>query len=113
LCAEAAAAARRAGAPGALAIALMGTYIAAAMGLAAPGGAVPSSEEILAAAEAGGEREYAAAIRYWRAMVQLALGEAAAFAREVDGLATAAAATRVPEALWLADALRALHATVQ
>jgi hypothetical protein len=40
-------------------------------------------------------------------------GEAEAFAREVDELATAAAASRVPEALWFADVLAALRATVQ
>ncbi len=120
LCDEAAAAARRAGAPGALAIALMGTYMAASMGLqsAAPGGPVPSSpvpssEEILAAAEAGSEHEYAAAIRSWRAMILVAIGEPEAFSTEIDGLATAAAASRVPEALWLAEALAALRATVQ
>jgi hypothetical protein len=74
---------------------------------------VPSSQEILEAAEAGGEHEYAAAIRYWRAMILLAIGEPEAFSTEVDGLVTAAAAARVPEALWLADALAALRATVQ
>jgi hypothetical protein len=115
LCESAAAAARRADAPGPLAIALLGTYIAAAIGLSSSafGGSVPSSQEILEAAEAGGEHEYAAAIRYWRGMILLAIGEPDAFSTEVDGLATAAAATRVPEALWLADALAALRATVQ
>jgi AAA ATPase domain len=115
LCDEAAAAARRASAPGALAIALMGTYYAAAMGMrpAAPGGTVPRTQEILDAAEAGEEHEYAAAIRYSRAITLLAIGEPEAFSREVDGLATQAAASRVPEALWLAEALDALRATVQ
>ena len=115
LCDDAAAAARRAGARGALAIALTGTYYAAVMGMrgAAPVGAVPSSQEILETAEAGGEHECAAAIRYMRAMTLLAIGEPEAFSSEVDGLATAAAASRVPEALWLADALAALRATVQ
>jgi len=115
LCAEAAAAARRASAPGALATALMGTYYAAAMGMrpAAPGGTVPRSQEILEAAEAGDEHEYAAAIRYSRAINLLALGEPEAFSREVEGLATVAAASRVPEALWLAEAMDALRATVQ
>src|SRR5262249_15755647 len=89
LCDEAAAAARRAHAAGALAIALMGTYYAAAMGMrpAAPGGAVPRSQDILDAAEAGEEHEYAAAVRYSRAITQLALGEPEGFSREVDGLA--------------------------
>ena len=115
LCDDAAAAARRAGADGALAIALAGTYYAAAMGMrpAPSGGAVPSSQEILETAEAGGEHECAAAIRYMRAVTLLAIGEPEAFSSEVDGLATAAAASRVPEALWLADALAALRATVQ
>ena len=60
----------RRGAPrrrsGALAIALMGTYYAAAVGMRRPhpAGTVPSTQEILEAAEAGGEHEYAAAIRY-------------------------------------------------
>src|SRR5262245_14596185 len=115
LCDEASAAARRADDPGALAIALMGTYYAAAMGMrpAAPGGTVPGTQEILEAAEAGEEHEYAAAIRYSRAVALLAIGEPEAFSREVDGLATGAAASRVPEALWLAEALDALRATVQ
>lgn len=115
LCDDAAAAARRAGAPGALAIALTGTYYAAVIGMrrAASRGAVPNPQEILEAAEAGGEHEYAAAIRHARAMGLLAIGEPAAFSNEVDGLATAAAAARVPEALWLADALSALRATMQ
>jgi hypothetical protein len=115
LCEEAAAAARRADAPGALAIALLGTYYAFAMGMspAGSGATMPGSQEIIEAAEAGEEHEYAAAARYSRAMTLLALGEPDAFSREVDGVATAAAASRVPEALWLADALEALRATVQ
>src|SRR5262249_12067319 len=36
-----------------------------------------------------------------------------AFSSEVDGMATAGAASRVPEALWLAEALAALRSTVQ
>ena len=113
LCDAAAAAARRANAPGPLAIALTGTYYAAGVMGARPTGTVPSTQEILEAAEAGGEHEYAAAIRHARAMTLLAIGEPQAFSNEVDGLATAAAASRVPEALWLADALAALRATVQ
>jgi hypothetical protein len=46
-------------------------------------------------------------------MILLAIGEPEAFSTEVDALATAAVASRVPEALWLADALAALHAAVQ
>ena len=115
LCDDAAAAARRADAPGALAVALTGTYYAAAMGMrpAGNGGAVPSSQEILEAAEAGREHEFAAAIRHARAATLFAIGEPEAFASEVDALATTAAASHVPEAVWLADALAALRATVQ
>jgi hypothetical protein len=115
LCDEAVAAARRAGASGPLAIALMGTYYAAAMGMrpAEPRGPAPSSLEILEAAEAGGEHESAAAIRHARAMKLLAIGEPEAFSSEVDGLTTAAATARVPEALWLADTLVTLRATLQ
>ena len=115
LCEDAAAAARRAGADGPLSIALAGIYYAVAMGMCpeGSGGNVPSSQEILETAEAAGEHECAAAIRYMRAMILLAIGEPEAFSSEVDGLATAGAASRVPEALWLADALAALRATVQ
>ena len=115
LCDDAAGAARRAGADGALAIALAGTYYAAAMGMrpAPSGGALPRSREILETAEAGGEHECAAAIRFMRVVTRLAIGEPEAFSSEVDGLATAAATARVPDALWLADALAALRATVQ
>ena len=115
LCDDAAAAARRAGADGALAVALTGSYYAAAMGIhpSPVCGAVPSSQEILETAEAVGEHECAAAIRYMRAMTLLAIGEPEAFSSEVDALATAGAASRLPEAIWLADALAALRATVQ
>jgi hypothetical protein len=113
LCDEAAAAARRAGDQGALAMALTGTYFGAAVLGGRPQGAVPSTQDILDAAEAGGEHEYVAAIRYARATVTLAIGEPEAFSNEVDVVATIAAATRVPEARWLAEALAALRATVQ
>jgi AAA ATPase domain len=115
LCDDAVAAARRAGADGPLAVALTGTYYAAVMGMcpAEPGAAVPDSQEILETAEAGGEHECATAIRYMRAMTLLAIGDPEAFSSEVDGLATAGAASRAPEALWLAEALSALRATVQ
>ncbi len=112
LCDEAAASARRAGDAGALAVALTGTYYAAAM-LRTSGDTVPSTQEILEAAEAGGEHEYAAAIRYARAVTLLAIGEPEAFSNEVDGLATSVAASHVPEGRWLAEALAALRATVQ
>ncbi|HEV7735175.1 MAG TPA: AAA family ATPase [Candidatus Binatia bacterium] len=112
LCDEAAASARRAGDAGALAVALTGTYYAAAM-LRTSGEMVPSTQEILDAAEAGGEHEYAAAIRYARAVTLLAIGEPEAFSSEVDGLATSAAASHVAEGRWLAQALAALRATVQ
>src|SRR6185436_10497940 len=69
LCDTAAAAARHAGAPGALAIALLGAFTARMMDMQ-PGTAdatATNSQEALAAAEASGEHEYAAATRYWRA----------------------------------------------
>lgn len=113
LCEDAAAAARRAGDQGALAIALTGTYYAAAMFGGQDGVVVPSTQEILDAAEAGGEHEYVAAIRYGRAMTLFAIGEPDAFSGEIDALATAAATSRVAEARWLAEALAAMRATVQ
>ncbi|MEW6270078.1 MAG: AAA family ATPase [Thermodesulfobacteriota bacterium] len=115
LCDEAAAAARRADAAGPLAIALITSSYADAMGMrqGAAVVAVPSSLEILEAAEAAGEHEYAAAIRHARAMRLLAMGKPEHFSAEVDALATEAASSRVPEALWLADALQALRACLQ
>ncbi len=115
LCEDAAAAARRAGASGALAIALMGTHYVTRLGMrpARPGERMPTFDEILGAAEAGGEHEYAAAVRYSRAMNLLSKGEPEAFTSEIDGLATAASASRSPDGLWLADALASLRATVQ
>ena len=119
LCDEAAQAARRAGDAGALAMALTGLYYAAALRMRPRSSAghatapVPSLQEILAAAEAGGEHDFAAAVRHLRAATMFATGEAEAFAAEVDCLATSAAASRAPEALWLADALAALRATVE
>jgi hypothetical protein len=115
LCDEAAAAARRANATDALAVALLGTYTTAVVDLstAEPGGPLPDSDEALAAAEASGEHEYAAATRYLRTMAHVATGDRDAFWREADALATAAAASRVPEALWFAEVLAALRATLQ
>lgn len=115
LCDEAADAARRAGDDGALAIALTGIYYAAAMGMRREGGdaPLPSIDEILAAAEAGGEHAFAVAIRHARAMTLLALGAPEEFSAEVDAVATFAAATRAPEAAWLAEALAGLRATLQ
>jgi hypothetical protein len=115
LCDAAAAAARHAGAPGALAIALLGAFTARMMDMRpeTAGATVPNSQEALAAAEASGEHEYAAATRYWRAMSLFASGESEAFASEVDGIVNASAASRVPQALWLADTLGAFRATVQ
>lgn len=119
LCERAATAARRAGDQGALAMALLGTRYAATLGLAAPAGEasapvkLPSSREIIAAAEAGGEHEMAAAIRHLRAMGLLATGDRARFVAEIAALETAAEATRSPDARWLAAALAALHATVE
>lgn len=115
LCEEAATAARRSGASGALAIALMGTHYVTRLGMrpARPGERMPTFEEILAAAEAGGEHEYAAAVRYSRAMNLLSKGEPEAFSSEIDGLATAASASRAPDGLWLTDALTSLRACLQ
>jgi tetratricopeptide (TPR) repeat protein len=118
LCDEAARAARRAGDAGALAMALLGTYYAAALRLRPRDfregrRSVPTAEEILAAAEAGGEHEISAAIRHMRAAFLFAFGEVDAFSAEVDALATAATASRVPEALWLADTLAALRSIVE
>jgi hypothetical protein len=100
-------------------MALMGRYYAAALRMRPPGGEgqrdnepVPNPLEIIEVAEAGGEHEVAAAMRHIHAMALLAIGEAEGFSTAVDGLATAAAASRVPQALWLADALSALRATV-
>lgn len=113
LCDEAAATARRANDPGALAIALTGTYFASAILGGRPDVTVPSTQDILDAAEAGNEHEYIAAIRYARAATMLAIGEPEAFAGEIDGLATAAATSRAPEARWLAEALAGVRTTVQ
>jgi hypothetical protein len=115
LCDDAAAAARRAGEDGALAIALMGTYFAAVMGMSTGDRQIeiPSTQVILEAAEAGGEHEYAAAIRYARCITLLAINEADAFSAEIDALAATSAAAHVPEGLWLTEALVALRHTVQ
>ena len=66
-----------------LAIALMGTHYVNRLGMrpAAPGDRLPTFREILDAAEAGGEHEYAAAVRYSRAMNLLSKGEPEAFFR--------------------------------
>lgn len=120
LCDQATRAARSAGDSGALAMALMGRYYALALRMRPPEGEAPHDTErmpnpleIIAVAEAAGEHEVAAAMRHIHAVALLASGEADAFSAAVDGLATAAAASRVPQALWLADALAALRATVE
>jgi hypothetical protein len=118
---EAAQAARRAGDSGALAQALMAGFYGAALGTRPPANAphlgvpptLPSLQDILEAAEAAGELEFAAEIRHTRATAMFALGEAEGFWAEHDALATVAAASRVPEALWLADAIAAMRATVE
>jgi hypothetical protein len=117
---DAARAARRAGDFGALAHALMACLYAAALGMLdtvrGPGGdalVVPSPQDILEAAEEGGELEIVMQIRHTRAVFMLAIGEAEAYWAEIDALATLAASSRVPEALWLADALGAMRATVE
>jgi hypothetical protein len=115
LCKDAAKAARQAGAAGPLAVALASTYYAMAMGMRS--GAhqidVPGSEEIVELAEWGGEPEIAAAMRHGRALILFSMDQPEAFATELDGLVTSAAASRVPEALWLSDALSALRETFQ
>lgn len=114
LCDEAVALAERTGDAGARAVALLGRYTASVMELgAADQDLAADAEHALAAAEAAGEHEYAAVTRYLRAMMAFAAGDAAGFARETERLATAAAATRVPEARWFAEVLTALRASVQ
>lgn len=116
LCDAAADAARRAGDSGALAMALLGSRYAVTLGLKTRDGARPrvaSAREIIAAAEAGGEHEVAAAIRHLRAMGRFAVGDRDGFNAEVDALATAAAVSHAPEALWLAEALAALRTTLE
>lgn len=114
LCNEAVALAEDTGDAGARAVALLGRYTAGVMELGTVDeGLAADSERALGAAEAAGEHEFAAVTRYLRAMMCFADGEPAAFGREVERLATAAAATRVPEARWFAEVLTALRATVQ
>jgi hypothetical protein len=120
LCDVAAAAARRAGDEGALAMALLGAHYAAALRMRPRSGdadsrdrRIPKVDDILRAAEAGGEHEIVAGIRHLRAAGLFAIGEADAFSAEVDGLATAAAASRAPDALCLADDLAAMRAVVE
>src|SRR5262249_27208910 len=100
LCDEAARAARRAGDPGALAMALVGMYYASALRLrpaGAAGPSLPDPQEVLDAAEVGGDHESAAVVRHLRAVTCFASGDAKAFSAEVDGVATVAATSRVPE----------------
>lgn len=120
LCDQAAHAARRAGDAGALAMALLGTRYAAALRLrpSAHGAAseerrLPGTREIVAAAEAGGEHDIAAALRHLRAAGLFSIGDHDGFSAAIDGLAVAAATSHAPQALWLADCLGALRATVQ
>lgn len=118
---EAAAAARRSGDSSALARALFAGFYLAALGTRPrTSGAqvivpptLPSLQELLNTAEATGDLEFAAEIRHTRTVAMFALGEADAYRAEHDTLATVAAASRVPEALWLADALAAMRATVE
>lgn len=118
---EAAAAARRSGDSGALARALFAGFYLAALGTRArTSGAqvimpptLPRLQELLEAAEAAGDLEFAAEIRHTRTVAMFALGESDAYRAEHDALATVAAASRVPEALWLADAIAAMRATVE
>ncbi|MEO6026088.1 MAG: hypothetical protein ABIR79_04405, partial [Candidatus Binatia bacterium] len=118
---EAAAAARRAGDSGALARAQFAGFYLAALGTKPrTSGAqvimpptLPSLQELLDAAEEAGDFEFAAEIRHTRTVAMFALGEADAYRAEHEALATVAAASRVPEALWLADAIGAMRATVE
>jgi AAA ATPase domain len=118
---EAASAARRAGDSGALAQALLASFYLAALGTRPPADAayiivpptLPTLQDILEAAESAGELEFAAGIRHTRAAAMFALGEAEGYWAEHDALATVAEASRVPEALWLADAIAAMRATVE
>lgn len=121
LCEQAIQAGRRAGDAGALGIALLGIRYASALRLRSRSGApvitqlqdVPSVQEVVAAAEASGEHHVAASLRHLTAAGCFAVGEPVAFAAEVDALATTAAASHAPEAMWLADALGALRAVVE
>jgi hypothetical protein len=74
---------------------------------------LPSLQELLDSAEAAGDLEFAAEIRHTRTVAMFALGEADPYQAEHDALVAAAAASRVPEALWLADAIGAMRATVE
>lgn len=118
---EATLAARRAGDAGALARALFAGFYLAALGtrprtsgtqvIVPP--TLPSLQELLAAAEAANDLELAAELRHTRTMAMFALGEVDAYRTEHDALVTVATASRVPEALWLADAIGAMRATVE
>ncbi len=115
--AAAADAARRAGDSGALAPALMvGMYLSLLGIEPAPDAPVPpptSLQEILEAAEAADDLEFAAEIRQTRAAAMLVIGEPDGFWAEHDALATVAAATGVPEAVWLAEAIAGLRTTME
>lgn len=114
---QAADAAQRAGDAGALAQALMVGFFLSALGAEpppdAPAAAPTSLQDVLDAAEAADDLEFAAEVRQTRAAAMLAIGEPEGFWAEHDALATVAAATRVPEAVWLADATAALRATIE
>lgn len=118
---EAAAAARRSGDAGALARARFAGFYLAALGTRPrTSGAqvivpptLPSLQELLETAEAAGDLEFAAEIRHTRTVAMFALGEADGYRAEHEALATVAASSRVPEALWLGDALAAMRATVE
>jgi hypothetical protein len=118
---QAATAARRARDAGALARALFAGFYLAALGTRprTSGGQVivpptlPSLRELLEAAESAKDLEFAAQIRHTRTMAMFALGEAEAYRAEHEALANAATSSRVPEALWLADAIGAMRATVE
>ncbi len=118
---EAASAARRIGDAGALARAVFAGFYLAALGtrprtsgthvIVPP--TLPSLQELLDAAEQADDLELAAELRHTRTVAMFALGEPDAYQAEHDALVTVAAASRVPEALWLADAIGAMRATVE
>src|SRR5690606_2098140 len=61
----------------------------------------------------GGEHAIAAALRHFRAVSAFSLGDADGFSAGVDDLETAAAASRVAEAVWLAEGTAAMRAVVE
>lgn len=115
---EAVEAARRSGDPGALAAA-WSAWRDARLSTAPPDGAsagpepVPPLGEMLALAESAGALELAAQIRHSRIVDHFSKGDAERFWAEHDALASMAVSSRVPAALWVADAIGAMRAIVE